>query len=942
MARVAWAEIDGWGIVRGEHEVTGLATIGDDLLIPAAQTPSWGGGDVGLRVQLRRVDGTTRQDARGVYLGLSGTNRLVRLLPGSGVPLTTGNTWVWLEDHYRICDSIPPWWPPAAPIDRWIPALGAMTRVLSDVLPEGGGVGAAQSMRLSVLYTDTPDPRLTLLSRTWDVPAARLGAYLPAVASGLLQQVANIVPADGALLGRVVQIGTEALYVADDEPLAEVLRGVLRTQPTDHPTGSPIHDGLASGIGQVLRVYVADDGAESLADAREVFVGVIDSAAYLDDMATLELQCVSLLGLSHQWSASQRVRMGVESARRRLPSEAERDAVEAVWPTAPLIDFAAPRARERTFFRASGPVPEDHRWVILGDRLAYQLIEIDRSEEDQGDGLSRWESTFIIRGDELFASGPTNYGNRSCVLTTDATVILDDVPEYVPFDQSNLRTVRASTGSGSLLRIDGGSRFINLPERMMVSGDSGDEVDNAVANARDGAVFGWVFGPPIVTPQVIDFDDWWARAGQLYSPARRHVAEILLEVLTSTGTGRNAIPRAPGDIPYPDSWFGGIAGNFDRLPASLALGIPSDLIDIESFYLWSLRNPNAFAYELWLSQEDSDSLAEWMTEHILSPFGLALVSIDGARIGLVDAELLTDGQDFDEVPQIVSDDVWTDSPAIPRNGYTTGPVVLAAGAVLTQSDVWQLRADDRPRRVRVVSGTERFGLSVPLARVARETRTVDVSRGQIDELGWTERMRLWLTAQRGMTSVVTLEMREETAPRIGDRRVLVGIPVYPGTDGQRSLSGLAQCVARDVDLTTGLAVVRFRVSWIVEIQPRERWAPGAAVLSASSGTSVTVAESAFVPLDYLDASPLVTRIRSDREALVVGSRVILVDSLYELRDAGPAVVTAVDTGTGVVTLDPGFSETPDNGDVILLADASVQPAQVQLEWAFDGEGVRWR
>ena len=935
MARVAWAEIDGWGVVRKPHALTSFSISGQDLLIPTAQTPSWGSGDVGLYVQIRRRDGTARQEARGVYLGDSSGARVVRLLPGSGTPSLGGTTQAWLEDPFRICDTIPPWWTVDA--SRWIDALGDMTRVLSDALPEGGGVGAAQSMRLSVLYGNTPDPRLQRLARTWAEPAARLGAGLTVEDAGLLTGTAEILPADGALEGEVVQVGTECLYVVDDGDPAEVLRGVLRTQIAAHPSGSPVHAGLATGIGQIVRVFIGDTEDDSAADARMAFVGLIDAASYASDLSELSLQCHSLLSLGHSWSPSQRVRASLQSARYRLPTDAERDAISDLYDdSATDARFSPPRVRQRTFFRAVGPVPEEHRWVVLAERLAYQLIEVDRIEEPQGDGTSLWVQTFILRGDEPRALITSDrLRDRSHLVATGRVALLDEVDEYVSIDEADDLSIAGPAG-GAL--IASGGVYVNLPE-----GPIRGPLDRrpAVAYSREGAEFGWVFGYAFTPPSDLRDSGWRDRASRLYSPSGRHVAEILLEVLTSTGTGRNAVTRDPAGIPYPSGFSASPAGNYDRLPASFGLGIPTELVDAESFYLWATRNPDAVAFDLWIGQEDAESIADWMTEHILGPLGLALVSTDGARIALVDAELLTDGQDYDLLPVFTSDDVTTDSPNIPRNGHDTGPVVLAAGAVLSQREVWQLRSEDRPRRLRIVSGTERFGLSVPLARVARDTRTVEVTRGTLDEGGWSARTRAWLVPQRGMVSTVTVEMREEAAPRIGDRVVLSAIPVYPGTDGARGLTGLAQCVQTDVDLVTGLAVVRFRVSWVVDVQPRYRWAPGGAVLSAPDGDSATIVEHAFVPIEFADADPIVTRFRSDRECFVPGSRVILTDELYELRDAGPAVVDTVDLSTGVVTFDPGFSETPQGGDFILLAAASEQPAAVLLQWAFGDGGARW-
>lgn len=949
-ARRIWIEIDGWGVVRRPADLLTYTVVGDEIRIPVADT-AWTSADIGCTIQLADTRGPAFE-TRGVYLGVTGPNHVVRIID-DGQFIGTGTalgevTRAWIDDHYRLCNDLPPWPLGSFAQGQWEPVLADVTRILGERFEPGGGVAPAQSVTVDLLYDDDPGSLVSRLPRTWTEPMGAAAGGLSFLTQRLAWDSDTVVlGAPAAAAPRVVWVGTEAVYLDNYGASNNAIRGVLRTQPQFHPRFSGVLDEMPTAAGQVVRVFTADEDAQSIADARLRFVGVVDSFAFLEDLSALRLSCLSISALEHSLGADKRQTVTLKEASVREATAAEASAWGALPGTSARLGFSF-------FVESEGTTDEQHRWALFGEAVAYALQPLTLDVDDVTRGFELLRRAYIFAG--LY---PQSFAGvvGGMVVDGNAAQLIGDVEEYRDV-QRDIRTIDPRLARRSFpvtgprfVRLPGAETFVGASERLDSTGRLvRDPVPNALQKyASQGAQFGWLFtsGPPPGARQAAG-QGWspaaFAEAGVPVANDGQHIVDVVLAVLTSTGTGRNTFEGVdagpfPGALTPQGQGFG--FANWDYLPASFGLGTPASLVDLRSFYAFAHAYPDAFVRGLWLGQDDAQSTAQWLSEHVLQPYGVALSTGRDGRIVLVDTEAFVSGEDFEDLPVISDVDLWTDSEGIPRNGHVTGPLTLSSGASLEQTDYSIPDQARRVQRAREVSGSEAGGLASPIARVGRHNRATKVERGAVDVGAWSARMRRWLVRGRDVVSRVTLEMRDDQAPAVGEVVFLQGIPVYPNPQGLRSLSGVAQVEMVDVDIYTALAVVTLLVHPRAEQPLRDRWAPGGLVTGATSGSNFTVALNTWIPTTEAGAPPSVNRFASDPEALLPGSALVLVDAFFELRDTG-GVVQSVNTSTGAVTLSPGFTVTPDPGDIVLLDVASTQTATVRTQWAFADGDSTWR
>lgn len=118
-----------------------------------------------------------------------------------------------------------------------------------------------------------------------------------------------------------------------------------------------------------------------------------------------------------------------------------------------------------------------------------------------------------------------------------------------------------------------------------------------------------------------------------------NVIDVILQVLTSTGTGDfTVIPYSAGPPIVRGNYEAvpGINGAFDICPSDFALGIPNEYIDFDSFYeiLRNRGERNLRAKSLYY--ESGVSTLKFLEEQILKPFFLSLATSSTGIIILID------------------------------------------------------------------------------------------------------------------------------------------------------------------------------------------------------------------------------------------------------------------------------------------------------------------
>lgn len=977
-SRVAWIEIDGWGVAGDWITVSAVsdANPGDEEF--ELDLVSSFDDEVGAQIAIE-IDGETHPEWRAVVLRRIATNAYAcRLIsPDRTPPLATLR--VRLDDCFKVSTVVPDFTGTDledAPLARWIDRLSDIPRQGGQRIPEAGGVASAPSGSVRIVY----DYRDAGLLR--DLVSTRVRPVLDADGNAVL--VDNLSePGEASILVRSLPaslpekasiIGTEAVQVLSASgSLVGTIRGILRTLTSRHVALSPIYDGTQSAIGQVLRVFVLD-GEGTYADARQVFIGLVEQTQFLEDMSVLQLDCSGLLSLSHAHSVARK------SGDAEVRSE----------PRSPDATFILVEDEEGDFVPYDNPFawvvrernPEPWQWVLLGDEVAAYRIARPPAVEDGGEvfPLDRrldpeevgqaWETfySFCGVGNEEVQELPTLFGLRnnrtgrySWVCRDGDVAIIGEIEELedgeegveagytVEDDEGQIapalfppenyfgqqgRVLPPELGTNFYASLVGRRHWRDNYQSDAILGhvfdDQGVRVGDDPLDGAAGADFG------VLPLAGIQRSAVGVRTRTLRTSI--HIVRMMLQVICSTGTGRNVFPDGQYD-PHPE-FDDGEALDFDVLPSGFGAGVPVSEVDLSAFRrLWTELGPDARVYSAWVSQEDDDDPAEILAPY-LEAYMIGIATGRDGRLRPIDLTLLQTPDVFARSQQrvLTAANVWSEGAGVPaRNARVVGAIELAGGARLDFTRWPDTAEDGRWFREKIVSMDEFVGASMPLSRIEPAVQSVELERGWIEPSVWRGRQVRALSVKRSLLASVTLEVRDDEDMSVGDIVFLDQIPVWVGVDGYRILTGVAQVVDTQIDVETGLQTLTVIVSSTTELQPTDRWAPGARVQSTPEANEVVVEPNAFVPEDAAQGESDLG-LTSDVQAFEVGDEVVFVSESFAPGET--RTITAINEATRTITLDGAHDA--EAGDVMLLTTRGEQSASTALSYAFADGGSVWR
>ena len=170
-----------------------------------------------------------------------------------------------------------------------------------------------------------------------------------------------------------------------------------------------------------------------------------------------------------------------------------------------------------------------------------------------------------------------------------------------------------------------------------------------------------------------------------------NVIDVILQVLTSTGTGDFIVtPYSAGPPIVRGNYEAspGINGAFDICPSEFALGIPNDYIDFDSFYeiLRNRGERNLRAKSLYY--ESGQSTLKFLEEQILKPFFLSLATSSTGAIVLIDVADVVIGPG---VQSINEDDFVRPSGSAPSVGLSYDAEDLSDSFSFSWREPWRAR-----------------------------------------------------------------------------------------------------------------------------------------------------------------------------------------------------------------------------------------------------------
>lgn len=462
----------------------------------------------------------------------------------------------------------------------------------------------------------------------------------------------------------------ESFWVYDN-----VERHVAKTARLAQRANSLAFNGLPSPIGATCScfVYTYSDFPWTDASPVPVYNGLTSGINYEEGMTQFEIASDSVLLTSSVASASSSKAM----------SQIRRSSVPKKLEPGTKLKF-----RNRFIARQRNP-SDRFRWIKLGgvlfpaerQRLAeYEIIDhpvdIDRFERlygiipDAGDTAEERYAKFIeieqATGlvDAFYYIG-TFSDAIDRVFVKDLTD--DTYPQFNAFSNPpaslyRFGAYRVEDLGGFMEWFVGDSIFVNPAFRSLnnwIYNGSGDTRENFNTAVKD-FVLSWsneepalahLFEPWCVGTDVVDdapdgFEWAWypSRLTVGGGPSVRgayisvHPVDAVLQVLTSTGTG---IYQDGVNTP-------GWNGPFDMLPSEFSLGIPLELINLESFkrVFRRISSPN-FCRNLW-TEIETDPL-EWLSSSILEPLLLAIGTDGEGKVTLFDLSDFTEAFDILEV-----------------------------------------------------------------------------------------------------------------------------------------------------------------------------------------------------------------------------------------------------------------------------------------------------
>jgi len=562
--------------------------------------------------------------------------------------------------------------------------------------------------------------------------------------------------------------------------------------------------------------------------------------------------------------------------------------------------------------RANLPVLED-----------FGLEDLDRLESLGGNSLdvaTCYDETWVLR--------PRTFRLRSAsgaiigeVSDLGEMRVLRDAPEYADFPEAAF----AGATSGRDLLV--GSDKMQLAYLFATS----------QFTAIDGTKMGSLayLGSPIGS-------GFYSRANTV------HVVEALLTVLTSTGYGHNPFPQSPyystiqPRDDYPALYAGqpspdapGAAGSFDTIARGFGLGIPADLIDLESFLVYASLMPAAIVRDFVILAEDAADIFAILEDKLLKPHFLTLTTGRDGRIRLIDMGRWGP-YDRDRASETYAADgtLASRDRAIPAAAWMISETPPVDRVVLRQRCYYY-----NPKNPRFLSGvtvTTDAGLGVTGEGYysGREPTRYEVSlEGPLmDPAVFAQSAISYLRRHVTPRPIIAFDAFADVwVSEPGDAVVIDSFPVLPGLLGERELTALVEVLSvatRPFDSATVRVTARV-LDADVDIA-RARWAPGLRVASAASTTVFTVAEEFIPPQTF--GGPFT----ADIQTAIVGLRVELYDEHFTLRTPEQPAVLSV--AGQVVTLDAAFGVTPQAGDIVMPAPVEVQPVDLRRPWAYYEDG----
>jgi hypothetical protein len=811
-----------------------------------------------------------------------------------------------VEDFYRLCVEPAAFVTGSAALARWLPVIAGVPNTLGVQLPSVGGVATVDSLTVPIV-TATIDQLdgsdVTPMRALWRLSPSSLedaGGAAVTLASAVTWQTQTFgfsptytAPGESVVVWHVDEEAV-AVYLPSAAPLfgAQVRRGILGTQPDEHPRGSLLFTQLPTPIGARCRVLVYDDDATDRSDFRYSLRGVIDAPTYGEGSASLSLPIRTELVAVYRGAGSNRI------------------AATARWST---TESGTVIIRQRT-------PSQEWRWIKV-DAFAFRVQATNT----------------VVDVPE------TGEVDRTYLLTLQRD---ESNPIVVPSENPDINLIDAMLGTSSLaITWDGG--------RARFAGDLLN-IDAVVGLGEPTPCHVFETSAPAYT---VTGSTEQPQQTASTGVALCSVSSALAQVLCSTGTGTN---RGPLDVYAP--WY---SGSVDCLPQDVGLGVPQEGIDrvaalaVDALTVVRALMPDSQIGNLVLTVDDGEDLGKWLSEQLLQPFGLALVTTQAGNLRVVptypvdstnsDIDCDTDlrGEPGDDVPAVSAR--WDTSRIVATYGAQIR-VLPDARSVLPETPFGGESQFALAQWAALE--TRRYIIRGDVASNGRTTVATRIGSGGLTlEPGWVVlpgadaiASQVQAAGQRYMQANALPRLAVDlviAASVVGDRELgdIVGLancPI-PGSTGTRGIDAFAQITGLQRVLASDRVLIRLLV------QPRfssaPRWTPVGLIVSSPTSETINIMDAWSGPGGGV----------LDAELFRVGDEVMLVDSAFALRSSDVRGITAINGST--ITIDAGFTNGGDviiaAGDMLILAPKDEQPGATQLarrgwlDYGGAGDPTRW-
>lgn len=319
-----------------------------------------------------------------------------------------------------------------------------------------------------------------------------------------------------------------------------------------------------------------------------------------------------------------------------------------------------------------------------------------------------------------------------------------------------------------------------------------------------------------------------------------HPVDIILQVLTSTGTGTYDLGvNTPG-------WN----GPFDMLPSEFGYGIPIEQVRLETFErAWRSIGSASTCKNAYMTIEDDP--IDWLSEQILEPYLLAIGTDTEGRIVLVDLADFRESIDSYPIPSTAIVKPTATSPI--NVGGKTEYTDVADSFAYKWSEPWTPFTSFNSRNTYIVQGQAARSVD---GRIVSANIFSRIQRDPVThELNWAIpiagafgiRVQNYLTAYRRTLSKVTFTTALDNDLYLG-RNVVFQLPYLPSENGDFSYEPktfVAKVVDSRADLRTGIQEIECLVYGETSSEKQTLWNLTALVTSVS-GDSLEVADNYFI------------------------------------------------------------------------------------------------